>query len=100
MTPTISLPGRREPLQVAEPGWERGYPPPVSRSVYAAAHVAATPDGEIDWESTIGFRDFLWDHGFGVAEAMDTAQRGMGLGWDQASDLIRYSAERAGAAGG
>jgi dihydrodipicolinate synthase/N-acetylneuraminate lyase len=95
MTATISLPGRPEPLQVAEPGWERGYPPPVSRSVYAAAHVAATPGGEIDWESTIGFRDFLWDHGFGVAEAMDTAQRGMGLSWAQARELIARSAARA-----
>ena len=95
MTAAISLPGRPEPLPVAEPGWERGYPPPVSRSVYAAAHVAATPDGEIDWESTVGFRDFLWDHGFGVAEAMDTAQRGMGLSWAQARELIARSAARA-----
>jgi hypothetical protein len=85
---TILLPGRPEPLRVADPGWERGYLPPVSRSVYAAAHVAATPDREIDWESTIGFRDFLWDHGFGVAEAMDTAQRGMGLSWAQAGELL------------
>jgi hypothetical protein len=92
---TIWLPGRPEPLLVAEPAWERRYPPPVSRSVYAAAHVAATPDGEIDWESTIGFRDFLWDYGFGVAEAMDTAQRGMGLSWAQAQELITRSAARA-----
>ncbi len=92
---TIRLPGRAEPLPVAEPAWERRYPPPVSRSVYAAAHVAATPDGEIDWESTIGFRDFLWDYGFGVAEAMDTAQRGMGLSWAQARELITRSAARA-----
>ena len=96
----ISLPGRAEPLRVAEPGWERGYPPPVSRSVYAAAHVAATPAGDIDWESTIGFRDFLWDHGFGVAEAMDTAQRGMGLSWPQARELIARSAARAAERGG
>jgi Protein of unknown function (DUF993) len=95
MSATIRLPGRAQPLLVADPGWERGYPPPASRRVYAAAHVAATRGGEIDWESTIGFRDFLWDYGFGVAEAMDTAQRGMGLSWAQARELIARSAARA-----
>jgi hypothetical protein len=92
---TIRLPGRAEPLAVAEPGWDRGYPPPVSRSVFAAAHVAARPGRGIDWESTAAFRDFLWDHGFGVAEAMDTAQRGMGLSWAQARELIARSAAQA-----
>jgi Protein of unknown function (DUF993) len=91
----IRLPGRPEPLLVADPRWDRGYPPPASRSVFAAAHVAARPGGEIDWESTLGFRDFLWDYGFGVAEAMDTAQRGMGLSWAQARELIARSAARA-----
>jgi hypothetical protein len=99
MTAQIRLPGRREPLLIADPGWgshgARGYPPPVSRSAYAAAHVAARPGGEIDWEATIGFRDFLWDYGFGVAEAMDTAQRGMGLSWEQGRELIARSAARA-----
>ncbi|HEY2689673.1 MAG TPA: DUF993 family protein [Streptosporangiaceae bacterium] len=95
MTAAIRLPGRAEPLLITDPGWARGYPPPVSRSVYAAAHVAARPGGEIDWESTLGFRDFLWDYGFGVAEAMDTAQRGMGLSWPQAQELIARSAARA-----
>jgi hypothetical protein len=95
MTAEIRLPGRPEPLAIAEPGWARGYPPPVSRRAYAAAHVAARPDGEIDWESTLGFRDFLWDYGFGVAEAMDTAQRGMGLSWAQGRELITRSAARA-----
>jgi uncharacterized protein DUF993 len=80
---------------VPEPGWAACYPPPVSRRVYAAAHVAAHPGGEvIDWESTMRFRDHLWAHGFGVAEAMDTAQRGMGLSWGQARELIARSAER------
>src|SRR5450755_2048799 len=96
MTAQIRLPGRAEPLLLADPGWAASYPPPVSRRVYAAAHVAASPGGAIDWAATLGFRDYLWAHGFAVAEAMDTAQRGMGLSWDQASDLIRYSAERAG----
>jgi hypothetical protein len=92
----IRLPGRSEPLIIPEPDWAAGYPPPVSRRVYAAAHVAAHPGGEaIDWESTMRFRDYLWAHGFGVAEAMDTAQRGMGLSWEQARELIARSAERA-----
>jgi hypothetical protein len=102
VTAEIQLPGRAGPLVVAEPGWALGYPPPVSRRVYAAAHVAATggPDGEvIDWESTMRFREHLWAHGFGVAEAMDTAQRGMGLPWAQARELIARSAVRAAALG-
>jgi hypothetical protein len=85
------------------------YPPPRRRKVFAAAHVAAMPipgpgpDGEpgtevIDWESTIRFREYLWAYGFGVAEAMDTSQRGMGLSWPQARELIiRSAAARAGA---
>jgi Protein of unknown function (DUF993) len=90
----ISLPGRAEALEVASPSWAAGYPPSASRRVYAAAHVAAA-DGTIDWESTLRFRDHLWEYGFGVAEAMDTAQRGMGLSWGQARELITRSAERA-----
>ena len=98
MTTQIRLPGRAEPLLIPEPGWAASYPPPASRRVFAAAHVAARgTDGEadIDWEATIGFRDHLWAHGFGVAEAMDTSQRGMGLSWDQARELITRSAARA-----
>ena len=111
MSARIQLPGRDEPLVIAEPGWAASYPPPVSRRVFAAAHVAAAPgpgaggpgagggaDGGvvIDWDSTLAFREHLWAHGFGVAEAMDTSQRGMGLSWDQARELIARSAERAG----
>jgi len=111
----IQLPGRDEPLVIPEPGWAASYPPPVSRRVFAAAHVAARPaptrpgadragaaeragagDAVIDWESTMRFRDQLWAHGFGVAEAMDTSQRGMGLSWEQARELITRSAARAG----
>jgi Protein of unknown function (DUF993) len=95
MSALICLPGRAEPLHVPDPGWSHSYPPPALRSVYAAAHVAAFPGSVIDWESTIGFREHLWAHGFAVAEAMDTAQRGMGLSWDQARELITRSAARA-----
>jgi hypothetical protein len=94
----IQLPGRDEPLVIPDPGWAPSYPPPASRRVFAAAHVAARPGGDeevIDWESTIGFRDHLWAHGFGVAEAMDTSQRSMGLSWAQARELITRSAARA-----
>jgi Protein of unknown function (DUF993) len=98
VTAQVWLPGGSGPLVIPEPGWAACYPPPACRRVYAAAHVAASPgrDGEvIDWESTMRFRDHLWAHGFGVAEAMDTAQRGMGLAWDQARELIARSAARA-----
>jgi hypothetical protein len=98
MSATISLPGRATPLEVARPAWAGGYPPPTSRRVYAAAHVASVDGGDlIDWESTLRFRDHLWDHGFAIAEAMDTAQRGMGLSWGQARELISSTAERAAA---
>jgi hypothetical protein len=95
MTAKIALPGRPKLCPVPAPEWNLSYPPPERRSVYAAAHVAAFDDGTIDWESTMGFREHLWAHGFGVAEAMDTAQRGMGLPVGQAQELIARSAARA-----
>jgi hypothetical protein len=108
VTARIQLPGRPGPLVIPEPGWAAGYPPPTYRKVFAAAHVAAAPAPDstgapvIDWESTMRFREHLWAHGFGVAEAMDTSQRGMGLSWAQARELIARTAARsadAGAAG-
>ena len=103
MTAAIQLPGRAGgsgPLVIPAPGWAASYPPPVSRRVFAAAHVAASDAETIDWEATLRFRDHLWAHGFGVAEAMDTAQRGMGLPWDLAKELIARSAARAASAPG
>lgn len=73
--------------------------PPASRKVYAAAHVVINPlkPETLDIEATLAFRRHLWSLGFGVAEAMDTAQRGMGLDWATAKELIRISAsERTG----
>jgi hypothetical protein len=67
----------------------------VRRAVFAAAHVAAFPDGTIDWPATMAFRDYLWGLGFGVADAMDTAQRGMGLSWPQVRELVAASGKRA-----
>ena len=49
----------------------------------------------IDWEKTIAFRHYLWDLGLGVAEAMDTAQRGGGLGWTEAKELIGHALDAA-----
>ncbi len=70
-----------------------------NRVSYAAAHVVADPLADsdpwltpsIDWERTLAFRHHLWDLGLGVAESMDTAQRGMGLGWPEARELIARS---------
>jgi hypothetical protein len=81
----------------------KGPPPRFNRVVYSAAHVVADPladndpwfDAAIDWDKTIAFRHYLWDLGLGVAEAMDTAQRGMGLDWKGAQALIRRALEAA-----
>ncbi|WP_077063247.1 dihydrodipicolinate synthase family protein [Streptomyces sp. MP131-18] len=85
-----------------------GGAPLTSRIVFSAAHVVAdpfadtTPEGPaaVDWDTTLAFRRHLWAHGLGVAEAMDTAQRGMGLDWAGAAELIRRSGAEARAAGG
>ncbi|MGX1882616.1 dihydrodipicolinate synthase family protein [Streptomyces sp. NPDC055287] len=82
--------------------------PLVSRTVYSAAHVVADPYADVspdspaavDWDATLAFRRHLWSHGLGVAEAMDTAQRGMGLDWPGARELVLRSAAEAKAVGG
>src|SRR6476620_5714948 len=69
--------------------------PPTSRAVYAAAHVVADPlracaadhGDAIDWDATLRLRHDHWSLGLGVAESMDTAQRGMGLDWPSAKEL-------------
>ncbi|XEC95460.1 dihydrodipicolinate synthase family protein [Paenibacillus tarimensis] len=79
-----------------------------SRVAYSAAHVVCDPfadsdplhQAQIDWEATLGYRRHLWALGLSVAEAMDTAQRGMGLDWSRAKELIRRSIAEAGAVGG
>ena len=70
-----------------------------SRVVYAAVHVVCDPlrtsassaSPDVDWDATLAYRSYLWSMGFGVAEAMDTAQRGMGLTWETARELIGRS---------
>jgi len=74
-----------------------------NRVAYAAAHVVCDPaapvdpwiDAAVDWEATIAFRRHLWSLGLGVAEAMDTAQRGMGLDWPTSLELIGRSLQAA-----
>jgi hypothetical protein len=75
-----------------------------NRTAYAAAHVvldARKPYDPwdslppVDWEATMRFREYLWSLGFKIAEAMDTAQRGMGLDWPVARELIRRSLRHA-----
>jgi hypothetical protein len=85
------------PRDFAKPGR------PFSRIAYAAAHVVAKPLAEtdpwlraaIDWDATIAYRRTLWSLGLGVAEAMDTAQRGSGLDWPDSLELIRHSIDAA-----
>lgn len=79
-----------------------------TRVAFAAAHVVVDPfrttdpltQPFIDWDATIAYREYLWSLGFGVAEAMDTAQRGMGLDWPLALELIKRSTAAAHACGG
>lgn len=78
------------------------------RIAFSAAHVVADPfagtdplhDSRVDWETTMKYRHHLWSHGLGVAEAMDTAQRGMGLNWEQAKELMTRSVKEAKSVGG
>jgi len=79
----------------------------ATRVAFAAAHVVLDPlrtaepltHPAIDWEATLAYREHLWSLGFGVAEAMDTAQRGMGLDWPLALELIQRSTAAAKARG-
>lgn len=77
---------------------------PLTRTAFAAAHVVSDPLRErdpwvgspaVDWENTLKFRHWLWDQGLGLAEAMDTAQRGMGVDWATAKELIERTMKEA-----
>jgi hypothetical protein len=92
--------GKLETFILSEP---RAYPDRAkgafNRVAFAAAHVVADAraavdpwlDCALDWEQTLSYREYLWGLGLGVAEAMDTAQRGMGLDWPTSLELIRRS---------
>jgi len=97
----INLPsssGKLETFVLSEP---RAYPDKAkgafNRIAFSAAHVVADAraandpwlDCSVDWDTTLRYREYLWDLGMGVAEAMDTAQRGMGLDWPTSLELIQ-----------
>jgi hypothetical protein len=92
---------RLEPYRLTgEPLVPRPPTVPFTRTAFAAAHVVSDPLRErnpwetrpaVDWEATLAFRTQLWDQGLGLAEAMDTAQRGMGVDWATALELIQRS---------
>jgi hypothetical protein len=108
VSPVLHLPdGGSHELAPAR-DWVKPTRPFSSRIAYAAAHVVPRAQGEnvsgapadLDWDSTLAIRRELWSWGLGVAEAMDTAQRGMGLDWPAARVLIRRSAAVAAEVGG
>jgi Protein of unknown function (DUF993) len=104
---TVMLPTADRRLETYRPRAPRNWPArpanPFNRVAIAAAHVVADPlaecdpwlDAPLDWDATIAYRRHLWRLGFGVAEAMDTAQRGMGLDWKTSLELICRSVEAA-----
>lgn len=107
---TLTLPlarGGSDQVSITAPVAQRSSKGGWNRIAYAAAHVVADPfadndpwiDVAIDWDRTLAFREHLWSLGFGVAEAMDTAQRGMGLDWPTSLELIRRSVPLARAGG-
>jgi hypothetical protein len=99
---TIRLPSGD--YAVREPGHFEKPKAPFTRRALAAAHVVADPlstkepwlEAAIDWGATLAYRRHLWSWGFGVAEAMDTAQRGMGLDWKNSLELIRRTVAEGG----
>src|ERR1700742_4693085 len=104
--PTLNLPtadGQIGPYTTRPPVTFPAAALPFSRIAYAAAHVVPNPLADndpwvtsaIDWDRTIAFRRYLWSLGIGAAEAMDTAQRGMGLDWATPLELIRRSLDAA-----
>jgi hypothetical protein len=105
------LPRADGSLEPYRPGAPSPFPtlatPPRSRIAFAAAHVVADPladvapwlEAALDWDATLAYRRHLWQLGFSIAEAMDTAQRGMGLDWSATRGLIERSLAEARAVG-
>src|ERR1041384_2699578 len=113
MSAPLSLPAADRTLETyetrgAQRTWPRPAAPIASRVAYAAVHVVGDPLADvdpttrtaIDWDATLRYRHHLWSYGLAVAEAMDTAQRGMGLDWAASQELIRRSVREARTAGG
>src|SRR5262245_34072780 len=96
---SLKLPGADRRLEsyrlTGEPLSVRSSARPFTRVAFSAAHVVADPlspgdpsgAAAIDWPATLRYRRHLLELGLGIAEAMDTAQRGMGLGWPEAREL-------------
>jgi len=107
MTLTIKLPSNQGQLQSYSLTGKQPVRPAhgvtFNRIAYSAAHVVADPlktidpwiTSAVDWDTTIAYRKYLWSLGLGVAEAMDTAQRGMGMDWPTSLELIRRSLDAA-----
>ncbi len=103
---TLTLPttdGRLETFSTSDSPAPAPATEPFCRIALAATHVVSDPladgdpwlDAVLDWDATIAYRQYIWGLGLGVAEAMDTAQRGMGLDWIGAQELIRRSTDAA-----
>ncbi|WP_423462531.1 dihydrodipicolinate synthase family protein [Promicromonospora sp. MS192] len=97
-----------EAVELNAPGpWTTPSAPITSRIAFAAAHVVPQVGAEnvpgapavVDWDATLAYRHRIWEHGLGVADAMDTAQRGMGLDWAATQELVRRSAAGAASVG-
>jgi hypothetical protein len=108
---SLKLPGANRSIETYRLAASRAFPAKLqdklNRVAFSAAHVVSDPladvdpwlSAAIDWDKTIAFREHVWDLGLGVAEAMDTAQRGMGLDWPTSLELIQRSTRAAKARG-
>jgi Protein of unknown function (DUF993) len=108
---SLKLPAAGGSLQTYRLAASRAFPArlagALNRVAFSAAHVVSDPFADvdpwltpaIDWDRTIAFRQHIWDLGLGVAEAMDTAQRGVGLDWPRSLELIERSVRAAKARG-
>ncbi|MFO1311675.1 MAG: dihydrodipicolinate synthase family protein [Burkholderiales bacterium] len=106
-TPALRLPTAAGGVETYTMRMPRAFPERPARAftriAYSAAHVVADPFADvdpwltaaIDWDATLAYRRHLWSLGLGVAEAMDTAQRGMGLDWPTSLELVRRSIDAA-----
>ncbi|MDL4840259.1 dihydrodipicolinate synthase family protein [Aquibacillus rhizosphaerae] len=113
MVRELILPGEGRKLYTYQPRNTVSFDVPKGKSfqkriAFSAAHVVCDPlantdplsNGQIDWDETMKYRHHLWSLGLSVAEAMDTAQRGMGLNWNGAKELIHRSVKEARSVGG
>ena len=109
---SLKLPNANGQIETYRLAASRSFPAKLegtlNRVAFSAAHVVSNPLADVDpwltaavdWDRTIAFREHVWDLGLGVAEAMDTAQRGMGLDWPTSLELIQRSVRAAKARGG